>query len=110
MALLLAKFLRRGGEIGVRRALGARQVDIFLQLGAEALVIGALGGLLGILVAQLGLWSVRQRPDSYAHLAHMDIDMLLLAVVASIVAALVAGLLPAWRASRIVPALQIKAL
>lgn len=110
VALLLAKFLRRSGEIGVRRALGARRVDIFLQLGAEALVIGALGGLLGILVAQLGLWSVRQRPDSYAHLAHMDIDMLLLAVVASIVAALVAGLLPAWRASRIVPALQIKAL
>lgn len=110
VALLLAKFLRRSGEVGVRRALGARQVDVFLQLGSEALLIGMLGGALGIAIAQLGLWNVRQRPDSYAQLARMDGGMLLLAVVTAIVAALLAGLLPAWRASRILPALQIKAL
>jgi putative ABC transport system permease protein len=110
VALLLAKFLRRSGEVGVRRALGARRMDVFLQLGTEAMLIGVLGGALGVLVAQLGLWNVRQRPDSYAQLARMDGSMLFLAVVTAIVAALLAGLLPAWRASRIAPALQIKAL
>jgi len=110
IALLLAKFLRRGSEIGVRRALGAQRRHIFLQFGIEALLVGALGGLLGIVVAEVGLWSIRQRPDAYAHVAQMDAAMLLATVTLAIAAAVLAGLLPAWRASRIAPALQIKAL
>ena len=110
VALLLAKFLRRSGELSVRRALGARRRDIFLQLGTEALVIGVVGGVLGLLLAQLGLWSVRQRPDDYAQLASMDGSMLALTFVLSVVACLFAGLMPAWRASRVPPALQMKQL
>jgi putative ABC transport system permease protein len=108
VALLLAKFLRRGGEIGVRRALGACAYDIVLQLGCEAALIGVAGGVLGVALAQLGLWSVRQRPDNYARIAQMDAPMLLSTLAMAIVATLLAGLLPAWRASRISPALQIK--
>ncbi|WP_026144631.1 ABC transporter permease [Xanthomonas sp. SHU 199] len=110
IALLLAKFLRRGGEIGVRRALGARRGHVFLQFGSEAALIGLLGGAVGIAIAELGLWSVRQRPDDYARLARMDLQMLLATVALAVIAALLAGLLPAWRASRINPALQIKDL
>lgn len=108
VALLLAKFLRRGGEIGVRRALGARASDVLRQLGIEAALIGVTGGLLGIGLAQLGLWSVRQRPDGYARIAQMDAGMLLSTVALAVLATLLAGLVPAWRASRISPALQIK--
>ncbi|MET0289489.1 MAG: ABC transporter permease [Pseudoxanthomonas sp.] len=108
IALLLAKFLRRGGEIGVRRALGARGRDILIQLGTEAALIGLSGGFLGIALSQLGLWSVRQRPDDYARIAQMDASMLLSTVALAVFATLLAGLLPAWRASRISPALQIK--
>jgi putative ABC transport system permease protein len=108
VALLLAKFLRRSGEISVRRALGARRRDIFLQLGAESLLIGVLGGVSGLLLAQFGLWSVRQRPDDYAALARMDTGMLLLTVGLAMVASVLAGLLPAWRACRVAPALQLK--
>ncbi|MET0330992.1 MAG: ABC transporter permease [Dyella sp.] len=108
LALLLAKFLRRSGEISVRRALGARRLDIFVQLGTESLLIGVLGGLLGLLIAQLGLWSVRSRPDAYAALAHMDLNMLLLTLLLAMAASLLAGLLPAWRACRVAPALQLK--
>ena len=108
VALLLAKFLRRSGEISVRRALGARRRDIFLQLGVESLVIGVLGGAFGLLLAQLGLWSVRQRPDDYAALARMDTGMLFLTVVLAVLASVLAGLLPAWRACRVPPALQLK--
>ena len=110
VALLLAKFLRRSAEISVRRALGARHRDIFLQLGAESLLIGLLGGMLGLLIAQLGLWSVRHRPDDYAHLVHMDPRMLLLTIALAVVSSLLAGLLPAWRACRVTPALQLKSV
>ncbi|MEO6966968.1 MAG: ABC transporter permease [Rhodanobacteraceae bacterium] len=110
VALLLAKFLRRSGEISVRRAMGARRRDIFVQFGIESAVIGIAGGLLGLLIAQFGLWSVRQRPDDYARLAQMDVPMLLATLALAVVASIAAGLLPAWRACRVPPALQLKTL
>ncbi|AIF45918.1 ABC transporter permease [Dyella japonica] len=108
VGLLLATFLRRGGEISVRRALGARRWEIFLQLGVESCVIGLAGGSLGLGIAFLGLWSVRQRPDGYAQLAQMDASMLFGTFALALVASVIAGLLPAWRACRIPPALQLK--
>lgn len=110
VALLLAKFLRRGGEISVRRALGARRGDVFMQFGVESALIGSAGGVLGLLIAQLGLWSVRQRPDDYAHLAQMDPMMLLGTLALAVLATVLAGLLPAWRACSVAPALQLKML
>jgi putative ABC transport system permease protein len=110
VALLLAKYLRRSGEISVRRALGARRRDIFRQFGMESALIGLAGGLLGIGIAELGLWSVRQRPNDYAHLAQMDGLMLAATVLLAIIASVLAGLLPAWRACRIAPAIQLKTL
>jgi putative ABC transport system permease protein len=110
VALLLAKFLRRSGEISVRRALGARRRDIFVQFGVESALIGVAGGALGLAVAQLGLWSIRQRPDDYARLAQMDASMLLGTLMLAVLASVLAGLLPAWRACRVPPALQLKAM
>lgn len=107
-ALLLAKILRRSGEVSIRRAMGARKSDVFMQLGVESALIGITGGLVGLALAQLGLWSVRQRPDDYAHLARMDTSMLVTTVVLAVAASVVAGLLPAWRACRIAPALNLK--
>jgi putative ABC transport system permease protein len=108
VALLLAKFLRRSGEISVRRALGARRRDIFLQLGVESSVIGLAGGTLGLVIAEIGLWSVRQRPDGYAQLAQMDMTMLLETFGLAVMASLLAGLLPAWRACNVMPVMQLK--
>ncbi len=110
VALLLAKFLRRSGEISVRRALGARRHDIFMQLGIEAALIGVAGGALGLVVAEIGLWSVRRRPDDYAQVAQMDLPMLLGTLTLAILASVLAGLLPAWRACHVAPALQLKTL
>ena len=108
VGLLLAKFLRRSGEIGVRRALGASRSEIFKQCLVEAGTVGLAGGLLGLVLALLGLWAVRQQPASYASLAHLNGSMLLLTFVLAILASLLAGLLPAWRAMQVAPAIQLK--
>lgn len=108
VALMLAKFLRRSSEVSVRRAMGARRGDIFMQFGIESLLIGGVGGLLGIVITEAGLWAVRQRPDAYARVAHMNLSTLLFTVFLAVIASVLAGLLPAWRASRIAPALQLK--
>ena len=108
VGLLLAKFLRRSSEIGVRRALGASRAEIFKQCLVEAGTIGLAGGIIGLGLSLLGLWAVRQQPSSYAELAHLDVGMLLLTFALSIVASLLAGLLPAWRAMQVAPAIQLK--
>jgi putative ABC transport system permease protein len=109
IGLLLAKFLRRSSELGVRRALGATRKAVFQQCMIEAGAIGLAGGALGLLLAWLGLWAVRQQPVDYADLAHLNPTMLLITFVIALAASLLAGLLPAFRAMQITPAMQLKA-
>ncbi|MEN1940215.1 ABC transporter permease [Luteimonas sp. MJ246] len=108
VGLLLAKFLRRSGEIGVRRALGASRTEIFKQCLVEAGAVGLAGGILGLGLALLGLWAVRQQPSSYAELAQLDLPMLLTTFLLAVAASIIAGLLPAWRAMDVTPAIQLK--
>jgi putative ABC transport system permease protein len=108
VGLLLAKCLRRSGEIGVRRALGATRGAIFAQFLVEAGTLGLVGGVAGLGLAALGLWLVRQSPAQYAALAEMDWAMLALTLALSLAASLLAGLLPAWRAANVTPAQQLK--
>ena len=108
VGLLLAKFLRRSGEIGVRRALGASRGQIFLQSLVEAGTVGLAGGILGLGLAMLGLYAVRQQPVDYAQLATLDGSMLLLTFGLTLAASLLAGFLPALRAMQVTPAIQLK--
>jgi putative ABC transport system permease protein len=110
IGLLLAKFLRRSGEIGVRRALGATRGAVFAQCLVEAGLIGMLGGIGGWLLTLLGLWLVRRQPAAYADLAHLDVTMFLMTFLLAIVSSLLAAALPALRASRIPLGLQLKTL
>jgi putative ABC transport system permease protein len=109
VGLLLAKCLRRSQEIGVRRALGATRRAIFAQFMVEAGIIGMVGGVLGLAFAELGLFGIRHQPAEYAALAHLDFSMFALTFMVAIVASLIAGLLPAWRACVLAPAPQLKA-
>ncbi|MEO9079175.1 MAG: ABC transporter permease [Rhodanobacter sp.] len=108
VGLMLAKFLRRSAELGVRRALGASRRALFSQLLVEAGVVGLTGGFGGLLLAYLGLWLVRQQRASYASLAHLDGAMLAMTILLAVGASLLAGVLPAWRACHVAPALQLK--
>ena len=108
VGLLLAKFLRRSSEIGVRRALGASRRAIFAQCLVEAGTVGLAGGVLGLGLAMLGLWAVRQQPAAYADLAHLDPTMLITTFALAIASSVIAGLVPAWHACQVTPAVQLK--
>ncbi len=64
--------------------------------------------MLGLGFSLLGLWAVRKQPVDYADLAHLNATMLLLTLALAIVASLLAGALPAWRAMQITTAVQLK--
>ena len=108
VGLLRAKFSSRAGEIGVRRALGATQGEIFRQYLIEAGVVGLAGGLLGLIFSLGGLWLISLQSEAMATVAKMDWAMLGLTLGLAIVSSILAGLLPTWRACQVTPALQLK--
>jgi putative ABC transport system permease protein len=109
IGLLLAKFLRRSGEIGVRRALGAPRNAIYAQFLTEAGVVGLAGGVLGLLLTGAGVASVGWvLPKSISDLARLDLSLLVITLLVAVVATMLAGLYPTFRASRVQPAWQLK--
>ena len=108
IGLLLAKFSVRAPEVGIRRALGASRREIFQQFLIETAVVGLAGGLLGLLLAFGALALIAMQSKQMAIVAHMDWVMLAFTFVLSVAAAMLAGLLPTWRACQVTPALQLK--
>ena len=109
IGLLLAKFIRRSAEIGVRRALGAPRREIYSQFLIEAGTVGAAGGVLGLLLTAVGVGGVGLlfAPD-IARLAQVDLSLMLLTLLLAILATVVAALYPTWRAAKVQPAWQLK--
>nr|WP_315469645.1 ABC transporter permease [uncultured Undibacterium sp.] len=108
VGLLLAKFSVRASEVGVRRALGASRKEIFTQFLIETAVVGLVGALLGVLFAAGALQLIAMQSKALAVVAHMDWAMLGLTFFMSVSAAMIAGLLPTWRACQVTPAIQLK--
>lgn len=107
--LLLAKFLRRSSEIGVRRALGAPKLAIYAQYTTEAAIVGLAGGVLGLLLTWVGVQGVSWvLPKEIATLARVDFSLLVLTLLVAVIATVIAGIYPTFRASRVQPALQLK--
>ncbi len=108
VGLLLAKYSTRRAEIGVRRALGASQFEIFKQFLIETAVLGFAGGSLGLLLSFGTLWIFAQQSRDMASVASMNWGMMMMTFYLSVGASLIAGLLPAWRACRVSPASELK--
>ncbi|HZO22650.1 MAG TPA: ABC transporter permease [Steroidobacteraceae bacterium] len=116
VGLLLAKFLNGASVTGVRRALGASRRQIFIQHLVEVGALSALGALLGLGFAWMGLAGVHHlyasahlgRHGGYQELTHFDSVGILWAIVLAIGATLAAGLYPAWRIGRLPPAVYLK--
>ncbi|WP_237067198.1 ABC transporter permease [Microbulbifer guangxiensis] len=109
VALLLAKFLRKAPEAGVRRALGASRNAVFSQHLVESGCVGLAGGLVGILLTLGGLGLIRQLQMGYMdRVAAMDWTMMIAAIGLAVLSSLLAGLYPAWRISRTNPSVYLK--
>jgi putative ABC transport system permease protein len=117
VGLLLAKFLNAASISGVRRALGARRRDLFMQHMVEVGVIALAGAALGLGLGALGLKGFRalyelstlfNRGAGLQALAHIDIASVMIAMALAVVATFAAGVYPAWRIGRIQPAVYLK--
>lgn len=106
--LLAARFLRRQGDVAIRRALGASKRAIFAQHVVETSVLGLFGGVLALPLTWLGLWIVRMQPVAYAEAARFSPGVFAGLLLLSLAVGVVVGILPAWRVCRQPPALQIK--
>lgn len=103
-ALTLVRIVRRSPEIATRLALGASRWNILRQLWAESFVLALLGGLCGIGLARLILFSLPEFvPDYMLPLggATIDFRVLTFAFLASFVTSLLFGALPALHTRRV---------
>jgi putative ABC transport system permease protein len=109
IGLLLARFMRRGPDIGIRRALGASHGAINAQYFVEAAVVGLAGGLLGALLTVCFIGNLDLVFEAkIARTVHSDASIMALAISLAVLVALIAAAYPVWRASRIEPAWQLK--
>src|SRR5262249_18520722 len=106
LGLMLAKFLSAAPVSGLRRALGARRIDIVRQHLIEVVVVGLLGGAVGLVLTVGGLaflkvlmfssWVAHtDNPDAVAlvqSFVHMDIPVLAAAIALSLLTGVLAGL------------------
>jgi len=103
MNVMLASVSERIREIGVRKAIGARRHDIFLQFLAEAVVISLLGGVLG-LAASVGLLSVaRDLIPQGGAIRTVPLAAMFFGFAFSSTIGLISGIYPALRAARLDP-------
>ena len=109
VGLMLARFMRRAPEIGIRRALGASRLAIYGQFLTEAATMGFVGGLLGVALTLLGVWGAGGLFEpNIARLVHADNSLIALTLLLAMAATVVSALYPTWRAAQTQPAWQIK--
>ena len=102
--LLLARAMGRSREFAIRAALGARQTRVIRQLLTESLLLAVLGGSLGLLLAYGGTKAVLNiLPGTLPRTNEVSLDarVLLFTMALSLVAAIVFGLAPALKGSRV---------
>ncbi len=100
--IMLASITERIREIGVRRAVGAKGRDIFIQIVVESAVIGFIGGLFG-LVASKGFLKIITYFSPAENAPVIELNSVLVSFCFAVVIGIVSGLYPAFRASRLDP-------
>jgi putative ABC transport system permease protein len=100
--IMLASITERIREIGVRRAVGAKGRDIFVQIVVESAVIGVIGGLLG-LIASVGIMRLLVMISPAENAPVVELSSILVSFAFAVVIGVLSGLYPAFKASRLDP-------
>jgi putative ABC transport system permease protein len=100
MNIMLVSVLERTREIGIRKALGAREQDIWSQFLIEAIFLTFAGGIIGAIIG----WGISMIINSMGTMATLVTpDIVILAVSVAVGIGLFFGFYPAWNASRLNP-------
>lgn len=103
MNVMLASVSERIREIGVRKAIGARSHDIFIQFLAEAVVISVLGGVLGLFASVGFLAAAQQVIPQGENIGLFPLGAMVVGFLFSSGIGVVSGIYPAMRAARLDP-------
>jgi putative ABC transport system permease protein len=104
--IMVISVLERRGEIGLRRALGARGRHVALQFFLEATALAALGGVLGI---GLGCLATAVADHLAGNPVTIPVTVPLAGLAAAVAIGILAGVYPAARAARLTPSAALRA-
>jgi ABC-type antimicrobial peptide transport system permease subunit len=109
VTMMLDSVHQRRSEIGVRLAVGARRRTVIGQFFLEAFMITGLGGLIGLAAGLLAYAALSQLevPDLIP-VPILQWNVVVMALVVVILTGVFAGVVPAWRASKVDPALTLR--
>lgn len=105
MNIMLVSVTERTKEIGLRKSLGARKMDILKQFLFEAVTLATIGGAVGILLA----WVVGKVVTATFFPTYLSIFAILGALAASGGMGIISGIVPAWKAARLDPIEALRA-
>jgi putative ABC transport system permease protein len=100
MNIMLVSVIERTREIGVRRAIGATQSNIRRQFLMEAVLLSLCGGIMGVL---LGAGIAKLISALSPMPTRVQPSLIVVSLLISIVTGVLAGVVPAWRASKLPP-------
>ncbi len=105
MNIMLVSVTERTKEIGIRKSIGARQMDILKQFLVEAITLSAIGGAIGTIIA----WIIGRVLTAVFFPTSLSVGAVIFAVAVSMVVGVAAGVFPAWKAARLDPIEALRA-
>ena len=105
MNIMLVSVTERTKEIGIRKSLGARKIDVLKQFLVEAVTLSAIGGAVGVFMA----WIIGTIMTAIFFPTNLSVWAILITIFVSGGIGVLAGVFPAWKAARLDPIEALRA-